>query len=114
MRISDWSSDVCSSDLWGYDGVSLFAPSRAYGRPEDLRALVDRAHALRLGLILDVVYNHSGPDCAYHSQFCQQYFTGRPQKIGRASSSERVCQYGYISEVTLSLKLTIQKNSIKH
>jgi len=60
---------------WGYDGVSLFAPSRAYGRPEDLRALVDRAHALGLGVILDVVYNHFGPDGAYHSQFSSQYFT---------------------------------------
>ena len=46
---------------WGYDGVNLFAPTRLYGTPDDLRAFVDRAHALGLGVILDVVYNHLGP-----------------------------------------------------
>jgi maltooligosyltrehalose trehalohydrolase len=50
---------------WGYDGAALYAPSRAYGRPDDLRALVDRAHALGLAVFLDVVYNHLGPDGAY-------------------------------------------------
>ncbi len=49
---------------WGYDGAALYAPSRAYGRPDDLRALVDRAHALGLAVFLDVVYNHLGPDGA--------------------------------------------------
>lgn len=62
---------------WGYDGVALFAPARAYGRPEDFRALVDRAHALGLGVILDVVYNHFGPDGAYHRAFSDRYFTER-------------------------------------
>ena len=47
---------------WGYDGVDLFAPSHLYGTPDDLRAFVDRAHSLGLGVILDVVYNHFGPD----------------------------------------------------
>ena len=46
---------------WGYDGVDLYAPTRLYGTPDDLRAFVDRAHALGLGVILDVVYNHLGP-----------------------------------------------------
>jgi maltooligosyltrehalose trehalohydrolase len=50
---------------WGYDGVMLYAPSRAYGTPDDLRALVDAAHALGLAVILDVVYNHLGPDGNY-------------------------------------------------
>ena len=45
---------------WGYDGVNLYAPTRLYGRPDDLRAFVDRAHAIGLGVILDVVYNHLG------------------------------------------------------
>src|SRR5690242_18734740 len=45
---------------WGYDGVLLFAPEKSYGPPEDLRALVDRAHDLGLCIILDVVYNHFG------------------------------------------------------
>src|SRR5207253_10622972 len=47
---------------WGYDGVDLWAPTRLYGRPDDLRAFVDAAHALGLGVILDVVYNHFGPE----------------------------------------------------
>ncbi|HEY4239200.1 MAG TPA: malto-oligosyltrehalose trehalohydrolase [Kofleriaceae bacterium] len=46
---------------WGYDGVNLFAPHARYGTPDDFRAFVDRAHALGLGVILDVVYNHFGP-----------------------------------------------------
>ena len=46
---------------WGYDGVNLYAPTRLYGTPDDLRRFVDRAHALGLGVILDVVYNHLGP-----------------------------------------------------
>src|SRR5687768_13486486 len=46
---------------WGYDGVDLFAPTRLYGTPDEMRAFVDRAHALGLAVILDVVYNHLGP-----------------------------------------------------
>ena len=46
---------------WGYDGVNLFAPFHRYGTPDDLRRFVDRAHALGLAVILDVVYNHFGP-----------------------------------------------------
>ncbi|MEZ5318290.1 MAG: malto-oligosyltrehalose trehalohydrolase [Vicinamibacterales bacterium] len=67
-------ADFAGARNWGYDGVALFAPSRAYGRPEDLRALVDRAHALGLGVILDVVYNHFGPDGAYQRQFSETWF----------------------------------------
>jgi maltooligosyltrehalose trehalohydrolase len=50
---------------WGYDGVALFAPAAAYGRPEDLRALVEAAHAAGLSVMLDVVYNHFGPEGNY-------------------------------------------------
>ena len=50
---------------WGYDGVDLFAPTRLYGTPDDFRRFVDRAHAVGLGVILDVVYNHFGPDGNY-------------------------------------------------
>jgi maltooligosyltrehalose trehalohydrolase len=46
---------------WGYDGVNLFAPNHTYGRPDDLRRFVDRAHGCGLAVILDVVYNHFGP-----------------------------------------------------
>jgi maltooligosyltrehalose trehalohydrolase len=62
---------------WGYDGVDLFAPSRAYGAPDDLRALVDRAHALGLAVLLDVVYNHLGPEGAYLTAYARSYFTDR-------------------------------------
>lgn len=62
---------------WGYDGVDWFAPSRAYGRPDDLRRLVQAAHAAGLGVLLDVVYNHFGPDGNYLRQFSDDYFTDR-------------------------------------
>jgi maltooligosyltrehalose trehalohydrolase len=62
---------------WGYDGVDLYAPTRLYGTPDDLRAFVDRAHNLGLGVILDVVYNHVGPDGNYLAEFSPDYFTDR-------------------------------------
>jgi maltooligosyltrehalose trehalohydrolase len=62
---------------WGYDGVDLFAPTRLYGEPDDFRRFVDRAHTLGLGVILDVVYNHLGPDGNYLKQFSEHYFTDR-------------------------------------
>jgi maltooligosyltrehalose trehalohydrolase len=64
---------------WGYDGVSMFAPSSVYGGPEGLRRLVDAAHNHGLGVMLDVVYNHLGPDGNYLSQYSDSYFTGRYQ-----------------------------------
>lgn len=62
---------------WGYDGVNLFAPTRLYGRPDDMRQFIDRAHAAGLGVILDVVYNHMGPDGNYLAQFSGDYFSTR-------------------------------------
>ena len=62
---------------WGYDGTSLFAPTHLYGGPDEFRAFVDRAHSLGLGVILDVVYNHLGPDGNYLKQFSPAYFTDR-------------------------------------
>jgi maltooligosyltrehalose trehalohydrolase len=62
---------------WGYDGVNLFAPTRLYGSPGDFRRFVDRAHAAGLGVILDVVYNHLGPDGNYLREFAEDYFTDR-------------------------------------
>lgn len=70
-------ADFPGSRNWGYDGVSLFAPSRAYGVPDDLRRLVDAAHGLGLAVLLDVVYNHFGPDGAYGSLFSPFYFSER-------------------------------------
>ena len=59
---------------WGYDGVDLFAPYHGYGTPDDFRALVNRAHGECLGVMLDVVYNHFGPDGNYLRQFSDAYF----------------------------------------
>ena len=58
---------------WGYDGVDLFAPYHGYGTPDDFRRFVDAAHAAGLGVILDVVYNHFGPDGNYLKQFADTY-----------------------------------------
>src|ERR1041384_2693490 len=58
---------------WGYDGVDLFAPYHVYGTPDDLRAFVDRAHSLGLAVILDVVYNHFGPDGNYLAVYSNDY-----------------------------------------
>ena len=61
---------------WGYDGVDLFAPHHAYGGPDGLKRLVDACHAAGIGVILDVVYNHLGPDGNYLGAF-GPYFTSR-------------------------------------
>jgi maltooligosyltrehalose trehalohydrolase len=60
---------------WGYDGVGLFAPTRLYGSPDDLRRFVDRAHGLGLAVLLDVVYNHLGPDGNYLRSYAPAYFS---------------------------------------
>ncbi len=59
---------------WGYDGVMIYAPARCYGSPDDLRELVDAAHKSGLAVILDVVYNHFGPDGNYISAYSPYYF----------------------------------------
>jgi maltooligosyltrehalose trehalohydrolase len=78
-------AECAGSRNWGYDGVGLFAPSHHYGRPDDLRRLVDRAHALGLGVFLDVVYNHLGPDGNYLSRFSPHYFTKRHKTVWGAA-----------------------------
>jgi maltooligosyltrehalose trehalohydrolase len=62
---------------WGYDGVLPFAPDSSYGRPEDLKRLVQSAHAKGLMIFLDVVYNHFGPDGNYLRLYSPQFFTDR-------------------------------------
>ncbi|MFT3965249.1 MAG: malto-oligosyltrehalose trehalohydrolase [Sphingobium sp.] len=59
---------------WGYDGVLPFVPSESYGTPGDLRALIDRAHGLGLMVLLDVVYNHFGPDGNYLGVYAPDFF----------------------------------------
>jgi maltooligosyltrehalose trehalohydrolase len=74
---------------WGYDGVDLYAPAHIYGNPDDLRAFVDRAHAVGIGVILDVVYNHLGPDGNYMEEFSPEYFTDKYKNDwGRAINFE--------------------------
>jgi maltooligosyltrehalose trehalohydrolase len=72
-------ADFAGERNWGYDGVALYAPARCYGTPADLRALVDAAHAHRLAVFMDVVYNHLGPDGAYANAFSPYYFTDAHQ-----------------------------------
>ena len=67
-------SDFPGGRNWGYDGVLPFAPDSAYGSPEDLKALVDAAHGLGLMVLLDVVYNHFGPDGAYLHAYAREFF----------------------------------------
>jgi 1,4-alpha-glucan branching enzyme/maltooligosyltrehalose trehalohydrolase len=62
---------------WGYDGVFLFAPESRYGRPEDLKALVEAGHRRGLMVFLDVVYNHFGPEGNYLHHYAPQFFTER-------------------------------------
>ncbi|HWA10294.1 MAG TPA: malto-oligosyltrehalose trehalohydrolase [Opitutaceae bacterium] len=68
---------------WGYDGVAWYAPARCYGRPDDLRTLVDAAHGRGLAVILDVVYNHLGPEGNFLAAYSRDYFRGdRPTPWG--------------------------------
>ena len=62
---------------WGYDGVQLFAPFHGYGDHEALKRFVDAAHEIGLGVILDVVYNHLGPDGNYLGCYSPYYFTSK-------------------------------------
>ena len=64
---------------WGYDGVLQFAPDAAYGRPEDLKRLVDECHQRGLMVLLDVVYNHFGPEGNYLSMYAPQFFNSAHQ-----------------------------------
>jgi len=73
MPIADFPGDR----NWGYDGAALFAPARCYGRPDDLRSLVDAAHRIGLSVVLDVVYNHFGPDGSYAIAFSPDILSTR-------------------------------------
>jgi maltooligosyltrehalose trehalohydrolase len=67
-------ADFPGQHNWGYDGVLPYAPDAAYGTPEALKALVDAAHGLGLMVMLDVVYNHFGPDGAYLHAYAKSFF----------------------------------------
>ncbi|WP_133646676.1 malto-oligosyltrehalose trehalohydrolase [Paraburkholderia flava] len=67
-------NDFPGTRNWGYDGVLPYAPDSSYGRPDALKALIDTAHGLGLAVLLDVVYNHFGPDGNYLHQYAKTFF----------------------------------------
>jgi maltooligosyltrehalose trehalohydrolase len=69
---------------WGYDGVLLYAPDSAYGRPDDLKLLIDEAHLRGLMVLLDVVYNHFGPEGNYLGRYAPSFFTAAHTPWGSA------------------------------
>jgi malto-oligosyltrehalose trehalohydrolase len=77
-------ADFAGARNWGYDGVLAFAPDSAYGRPEDLKALVDAAHGRGLMVFLDVVYNHFGPEGNYLGRYAPAFFTAAHTPWGSA------------------------------
>jgi len=77
-------ADFAGSRNWGYDGVLWYAPDSAYGRPEDLKALIDAAHRRGLMVFLDVVYNHFGPEGNYLGRYAPAFFTEAQTPWGSA------------------------------
>ncbi len=87
---------------WGYDGVDLFAPTRLYGRPDDLRRFVDRAHALGLAVVLDVVYNHLGPTANHLPQFADGWLSERHETDWGAAIAFDGAESGPVREFFLA------------
>ena len=77
-------ADFAGSRNWGYDGVLWYAPDSAYGRPDDLKALIDEAHLRGLMVFLDVVYNHFGPEGNYLGRYAPSFFTDAQTAWGSA------------------------------
>jgi len=77
-------ADFAGRRNWGYDGVLLYAPDSVYGRPDDLRALIDEAHARGLMVFLDVVYNHFGPEGNYLHHYAPTFFASAHTPWGHA------------------------------
>jgi len=85
-------SDFPGKRNWGYDGVLPFAPDTAYGAPADLKRLVDQAHERGLMVLLDVVYNHFGPEGNYLGRYAKPFFTERHHTPwGAAINYDGVC-----------------------
>jgi maltooligosyltrehalose trehalohydrolase len=77
-------ADFAGSRNWGYDGVLWYAPDSVYGRPDDLKALIDEAHLRGLMVFLDVVYNHFGPEGNYLGRYAPSFFTEAQTPWGSA------------------------------
>ncbi|WP_342627695.1 malto-oligosyltrehalose trehalohydrolase [Nguyenibacter vanlangensis] len=87
---------------WGYDGVLPYAPESAYGTPDDLKALVDHAHALGMMVFLDVVYNHFGPDGNFIAAYAAPFFRAdRPTPWGAAIDFRQQAVRTYFTENAL-------------
>ena len=89
-------ADFAGSRNWGYDGVLWYAPDSAYGRPEELKALIDEAHLRGLMVFLDVVYNHFGPEGNYLGRYAPNFFTEAHTPWGsaidyRGAAGARLC-----------------------
>jgi len=69
---------------WGYDGVLWYAPDASYGRPDDLKALIDEAHLRGLMVFLDVVYNHLGPEGNHLGRYAPSFFSSAQTPWGNA------------------------------
>ena len=76
-------ADFAGQRNWGYDGVLWYAPDSAYGRPEDLKALIDAAHQRGLMVFLDVVYNHFGPEGNFLHRYVPTFFTAAADSLGQ-------------------------------
>ena len=77
-------ADFAGRRNWGYDGVLWYAPDSAYGRPDDLKTLIDEAHLRGLMVFLDVVYNHFGPEGNYLGRYAPAFFTDAQTPWGSA------------------------------
>jgi malto-oligosyltrehalose trehalohydrolase len=77
-------ADFAGQRNWGYDGVLWYAPDSVYGRPDDLKALIDEAHLRGLMVFLDVVYNHFGPEGNYLGRYAPSFFTESQTPWGSA------------------------------
>jgi maltooligosyltrehalose trehalohydrolase len=77
-------ADFAGARNWGYDGVLWYAPDSAYGRPDDLKTLIDEAHLRGLMVFLDVVYNHFGPEGNYLGRYAPGFFTEAQTAWGSA------------------------------
>jgi malto-oligosyltrehalose trehalohydrolase len=82
-------ADFAGARNWGYDGVLWYAPDSAYGRPEDLKVLIDEAHLRGLTVFLDVVYNHFGPEGNYLIRYAPDFFIEAQTPWGKAIDYRR-------------------------
>ena len=104
-------ADFAGSRNWGYDGVLWYAPDSAYGRPEDLKALIDAAHLRGLMVMLDVVYNHFGPEGNYLGRYAPAFFTEAQTPWGsaidyRVQRSARLCDR---ERASLAARLSLRR-----